>query len=117
MPMNPGALKLRAVLLALLLAPAASYAGECFCLVDADDNVWFDCTSYHPRLSPHPKFFCRDIGSGLRVKVADGHELQRIAAGTAPCTPCRLADEVEGEAIRGDEEQRQGDATPTGATP
>ena len=104
---------IQALLLALLLAPAALPADECFCVTDADDNVWFDCVSYQPPLSPRPAFHCRSVSIDERV-VVRGEPQQRVAAGTAPCTPCRLLDAVRGAGIRSDEDDRPTAATPAG---
>lgn len=96
----------RATSLALLLAPSALPADECFCLTDADDAVWFDCVEFRPPLATQPTFHCRSVSIDERVVVSGDASLQRVAAGTAPCTPCRLRDAVTNEVIRGDPQDR-----------
>ena len=103
--------------MALLLMPAMLPADECFCVTDADDNTWFDCVDFRPPLATQSKSLCRSAAIDARVVVPEGEGLQRIAAGTAPCTPCRLSDGVEGEAIRGDGEDEQGQQAPAGDDP
>ncbi|WP_089724667.1 hypothetical protein [Candidatus Thiosymbion oneisti] len=93
------------LLLALLAWPA--FGSECFCLVAADDALWFDCREIQSRI------FCLDKDTGKQEPIKH-QDLTRVAGGEPPCTPCRRNDAVDLNGIRGeDDEQKTPPATTT----
>jgi len=90
----------------LLIAQA--FGGDCFCLVDADDAVWFDCRQQTRPLRTEPRVFCVDAATGKQVDLSGRKDLERVADGAPPCTPCRLSD-ARGldQAIRGDDNEQE----------
>jgi len=96
-----------ACLLAALLAWPA-FGSECFCLIDKHDAVWFDC------LELQSQTFCLDEETGEQTPV-ERSELERVADGKPPCTPCRLSDMVDlKRVIRGQNGEQE--TSPTGTT-
>ena len=81
------------LLLGLLAGPVLG--GTCFCLVDADDNVWFDCREQSRPMRTKPLVFCTDAATGRQVELTGRPGLARVADGDAPCTPCRLSDAAD----------------------
>ena len=67
----------------------SSIAAPCFCLQDDDDRLWYDCIEYKGNSEIH----CigqNDRSRKERAKVENGHQLTRIANGTAPCIECQV---------------------------
>jgi len=90
-----GAKRMRHVLLLSLLSSLLAlqaFGGDCFCLVDADDAVWFECREQIRPLRTQPLVFCTDAATGKQVELTGRQDLGRVADGDAPCTPCRLSD-------------------------
>lgn len=80
-----------ALLLTGLLAWPA-FGGDCFCLVNADDEVWFDCREQTRPLRTQPLLFCLDATTKKQVELTGHQDFTRVADGNPPCTPCRLSD-------------------------
>jgi len=107
------------LLLALAgLLAGPSFGSDCFCLQDADDNLWFDCREQKRPSGIH--VFCtkkdtkgqtekgtedqaeKDIKDQIELTERMG-DLNRVPDGEPPCTPCRLDDVVDiGSQLRGD---------------
>ena len=75
-------------LIGLALTPPsmAQTSDACYCLMDEEDTVWFDCRAVQ-RLT-HTDHYCADQGGQTLIPNAD--RLTSIAAGTGVCNPCRL---------------------------
>lgn len=83
----------------LLLFPAGLLADECFCLIDQDDGLWFDCQTEESGQAEETEktektaYLCADPGAGGERKSLSGADVwKQVASGTPPCTPCRLAE-------------------------
>jgi hypothetical protein len=84
--------------------------GECFCMVDADDSIWFDCREQTRPKQTKPLVFCSDAVNGQQVELKDIQGLTKITGGHSPCAPCRLSDSSDiDNAIRDvpDDDQNQ----------
>ncbi|WP_133510939.1 hypothetical protein [Candidatus Thiosymbion oneisti] len=89
-------------LLAWPLLASPAFGSECFCLVAADDTTWFDCLEQTGPPSTQPRIFCLDAVSGEQIELTGRADLERIADGEPPCTPCRLSDRADlGRVMRG----------------
>ncbi len=109
---------MRYTLLVIALAAWPAFGGECFCLVDADDSVWFDCRAQKRPMRTQPSVFCAADHTGKPIELTGRPGLTRVADGAAPCTPCRLSDAAgPGRATRGDGESPGTSAEPAEATP
>jgi hypothetical protein len=88
----------------LLLSSA--FGSECFCLVDADDSIWFDCREQTRALRTEPLLFCTDAATGDQIELTGHQELTRVTDGNGHCTPCRLSDAADlKHTIRGKDEE------------
>jgi hypothetical protein len=104
-------------LVGVLAWPA--FGDDCFCLVDADDNIWFDCREQTRALRTEPLVFCTDVTTGEQIELTGHQALTRITDGEGHCTPCRLSDAVDPRTIRGKDdkstsEEESGDPEPVG---
>nr|VFK19545.1 MAG: hypothetical protein BECKLPF1236B_GA0070989_11761 [Candidatus Kentron sp. LPFa] len=77
------------LLLALLLSTNI-LADDCFCLIDKDDGIRFDCRIRQSR-NAQARYFCAGRKKdGEQSLVPDGDSLTRVPSGEPPCTPCRF---------------------------
>jgi hypothetical protein len=107
--------RMRFALLISGLLLSRVFGGECFCLVNADDDVWFDCREQTRPLRTQPLVFCLDATTGKQIELTGRRDLARVADGDAPCIPCRLSDAAKlGRVIRGGNEGQE--ALPDTAT-
>nr|VFK39745.1 MAG: hypothetical protein BECKTC1821E_GA0114239_100535 [Candidatus Kentron sp. TC] len=83
------------LLLSTFLFPANLLADECFCLIDGDDGLWFDCRVEESAQAEKTAYACADPGGEGKRKRLDVETGKRISAGTPPCTPCRLREMTE----------------------
>ncbi|VFN03577.1 MAG: hypothetical protein BECKG1743F_GA0114225_108203 [Candidatus Kentron sp. G] len=83
-----------------LLIPAGLSADGCFCLIDQDDGLWFDCRMEKSgqtdgtAKTAGTAYTCADPGAGGERKPQSADARRRIPAGTPPCTPCRLREMI-----------------------
>nr|VFK31016.1 MAG: hypothetical protein BECKMB1821G_GA0114241_107512 [Candidatus Kentron sp. MB] len=78
--------------LALLFA-APILADDCFCLIDEDDSIRFDCRIEQPTETSPARYFCANPETGDEpLQIFNEDSLTRIPSGEPPCTPCRLSD-------------------------
>jgi hypothetical protein len=94
------------------------FGGACFCLVDVDDNIWFDCREQTRALRTVPLVFCTDAATGEQVELTGNQELKRVADGDGHCTPCRLSDAADlKHIIRGEDEEPNTEEAPDKLAP
>nr|VFJ53149.1 MAG: hypothetical protein BECKFM1743C_GA0114222_1011910 [Candidatus Kentron sp. FM]VFJ60593.1 MAG: hypothetical protein BECKFM1743A_GA0114220_1026710 [Candidatus Kentron sp. FM]VFK13010.1 MAG: hypothetical protein BECKFM1743B_GA0114221_1026310 [Candidatus Kentron sp. FM] len=76
-----------------LLFCAKALADDCFCLIDEDDRIWFDCRVLQDAEPTQAKYSCTDPkATDGWSKVPEALVLKPVPDGEPPCTPCRLAD-------------------------
>lgn len=74
---------------ALAAIPAEATEPPCFCLQDAADRIWYDCTTRTAGANSNPVYDCFPSWAKERREVRNGHTLTRVEDGTPPCKPCR----------------------------
>ncbi len=97
-----------------------AFGGECFCLVDADDAVWFDCREQTRARHAEPRLFCTDATTGKQAELNARQGLDRVADGDAPCTPCRNPVDLKTIRNENDKPDATGESTdpaPSGTGP
>jgi|GEM_PF-2976120 len=89
-----------------------AFGDDCFCLIDADDTVWFECREQSRPPPAQPLVFCTDAVTREQAQITQLKGLRRLKDGETYCTPCRLSDAVDlGHVIRsGDEEESTAEA-------
>ncbi len=87
------------VLVGLVAGPA--FGSDCFCMMDEDDKLWFDCREQKRPSGIH--IFCADRKTQEPVELTGREDLNRLPDGEPPCTPCRLDEVVDIDPqLRGD---------------
>ncbi len=74
-----------ALLLSGLLVWPVFAGDECFCLVDADDYVWFECREQKRPLHTQPRVFCTDANTEEQVDLTGRQGFERVADGDEHC--------------------------------
>ena len=70
----------------LILPTSISFANECFCLVDEDDNLRHSCVSQLQGI--RKVFHCRD-DAGDPISMNDLAGWRKLADGEPRCQPCK----------------------------
>lgn len=77
-----------AIPLFVLILPLNA-AGDCFCLMSEELEVWFDCIEYKTRRTVEPIVTCYSLVSDTqRRRVPDAASLTRVPASKGICRPC-----------------------------
>lgn len=82
-----------------IYVPVAFSDDNCFCLVNNDDQVWFDC------VEARKKILCLADRNGKSRKLISNETVERVAAGEGVCQPCRFDYDPAKAKVRGDENQ------------
>ena len=93
-------------LVAIVSATVPVYAGDCFCVVDADDNFRYGCAEQ--RQGIRRVYLCQ-ASDDMPIKMSDLNGWQQVQNGEGRCRPCRRRQvDLEGD-IRGQDDAKDAD--------